>query len=98
MPRLEASIEDNCCKIAKDKYNLSNIKVVVPGEKGWPDRLFWARTTEIIMFFVEFKRKGETSSKLQREIHKQIRESGIDVYVLDNEEDFEWTCHCEIHT
>jgi hypothetical protein len=57
------------------------LKLNVLGRRGWPDRMFVYKGK---VFFIEFKRAGETPAKLQQEIHARIRSHNVDVYVVDN--------------
>ena len=98
----EKELEIYCCTWAITNHNLVHVKMEVPGQKGWPDQLFFKGNVrghrKITMFFVEFKDLGEKPDKLQKLIHKIIRASGIRVHVIDNFEDFKDACHVEIHT
>lgn len=93
----EAELEIHCCKLAFSVFNLLSLKQDT--KKGLPDQLFFGtRKNKKIVFFVEFKDLGEKPKKYQTHIHKQIKRSGVNVYVVDNEEDFYKACHAEFHS
>lgn len=51
---------------------------------GIPDRLCLLPGGK--MFFVEMKTTGEKPTKIQRHVHRRLREMGFDVEVLDTTE------------
>ena len=74
MPRLEKDIEDECAEYSEG-HGVAALKINVPGQKGWPDRLFFGMSptsTDFIIFFVEFKRPGELPTRLQLAKHRNI--------------------------
>lgn len=52
------------------------------GTVGWPDRICFLPDGKI--GFVEVKRPGEVPRPIQTYRHRQLRELGTKVYVLDN--------------
>lgn len=80
---LEKNLELKCCKYAKAKGYLT-YKFVSPANKGVPDRIFMLRGK---VFFVEFKSEKGKLSKLQEYQIARIKEH-VDVYVINNFEDF----------
>lgn len=91
----EADLENECCQIAFEEYGYLNLKQL--SDKGVPDRLFFS---EGRCFFVEFKLPGASPTKYQQHIHDQLMNAGMEVYVIDNEEDFREACdnECGVHT
>lgn len=61
-----------------------SLKWVSPGWDGAPDRICLLRDGKIS--FVEVKRKGEKPRPLQVLRHKQLRDLGFKVFVLDDPE------------
>jgi hypothetical protein len=59
------------------------IRINVVGRKGWPDYGYLYRGR---ICFIEFKKPGEKPEPLQLYVHKQLRESGAEVFVVDNED------------
>ena len=98
MSRLEKSIEEECCRIAWQKYGLLSLKQDT--SKGLPDRLFFNRKKKkTTAFFVEFKRVGQSSKKYQVYVQSKLRESGVSVYKdIDNEENFCEICETELRS
>lgn len=84
---LEAKLEDRCVAKIEARGGLA-LKLSIPGVRGFPDRtcLFPGRR----LFFLEFKRlkTGRLSSQQVR-WHTLLWERGFDVYVLDNDDDFD---------
>jgi Holliday junction resolvase len=68
------------------KAGIVCMKFVSPGHAGVPDRivLHEGRTT-----FIEVKAPGMKPTKLQENCHKNLREAGFEVVVLDNPDDIE---------
>lgn len=60
------------------------VKFTSPGFDGVPDRL--ALLPDGKMAFVEVKAPGEKPRPLQLARHRQLRQLGFKVYVLDDEE------------
>lgn len=65
---------------AKD-IKLSYLKLTIPGNRGYPDRLVLAEGARAI--FIEFKRPGEVPRKLQVYTHDWLRQLGFEVQVHD---------------
>ena len=59
------------------------LKFVSPNFNGMPDRLILIAKGK--MAFVEVKSKGKKPRRLQLICHRQLRELGFQVYVLDEE-------------
>ena len=56
-------------------------KFVVPGDRGWPDRLIITKSG--IMFFVETKSPaGGVCSLLQKKIHMILRSLHVNIYTI----------------
>ena len=64
---------------------LSYLKLTIPGNRGYPDRLILAEGGKII--FLELKRAGELPRKLQVYTHDWLRSLGFPVLVCDNVEE-----------
>ena len=73
-------------KLAKAVRQLGGMcpKLVCPGFDGMPDRLVLLPGGSIA--FVEVKAPGRKPRPLQEKRHKQLRELGFPVYVLDDPE------------
>lgn len=82
-PVLEKNIEKEGCEYAA-KRGWYEAKLVSPNKRGWPDR-FYARRGRIVL--VEWKRPGEPATTQQLKRHRELREAGVEVCVLDNLED-----------
>lgn len=80
----EKRIEKALIKEVKARGGLA-LKFVSPGFDGVPDRLILLALGHIA--FVEVKAPNKKPRKLQQLRHKQIKELGFKVYVLDNEKD-----------
>lgn len=59
-------------------------KFVSPGRKAVPDDIFTKKPRRII--FIEFKDDGEPATRLQLHVHKELREQGFEVFVVDYRE------------
>lgn len=74
----ETQIEKHVCAYAEEKGMLV-AKVNVPGQRGWPDRLFECSYGH--HFYIEFKKpKNGVVSTHQTNIAKKLREKGVMVY------------------
>jgi len=82
---LESTLERRCCLLAK-KAGWLAIKWAAPGQWGVPDRLL-IRAGRVIA--VEFKAPGKVPTKLQEHRHAQLQAAGLDVFVIDNVDDFQ---------
>lgn len=79
----EKEIEREACKFAK-RHGWWVAKFVSPGLRGVPDRIY-IRDGNVI--FVEYKRPGEVPDEQQKLRHKELREHGVSVFVVDNLKD-----------
>lgn len=80
---LESAIEHRVCDYAKSLRVLS-YKFTSPARRSVPDRLFIVPGGR--MFFIEFKRKGQSPTAAQAVEIARIRNQGGAVYVVDNVE------------
>lgn len=80
---LEKDIEKRVCDYAKS-LNMLVYKFTSPSRSHVPDRLFI--TPEGVVFFIEFKRKGQKPTKAQEVEIEKIRNTTIRVFVIDNVE------------
>ena len=60
-------------------------KVKWVGRDGAPDRLYFRKGDR--PFFIEYKDEGEPVKPHQAREHKELREQGVEVFVVDNVED-----------
>ena len=79
----EKMIEQKLVNATKNNGGLAP-KFVSPGFDGMPDRLVLLPGGRIA--FVEVKAPGRKPRPLQEKRHKQLRELGFPVYVLDDPE------------
>lgn len=56
------------------------VKIQSTSKKGFPDR-FYARKGRILL--VEYKAPGEEPTTQQKKRHKELREQGVEVFVID---------------
>ena len=77
----EREIEQKFTQAVKKRGGLA-LKFMSPGYDGMPDRL--ALLPDGKMGFVEVKAPGKVPRLLQRQRHRQLRELGFQVYVLDD--------------
>lgn len=54
-------------------------KIIQTGRGGFPDR-FYARKSRVVL--IEFKRPGGRVGKQQLLRHQELREAGVEVYVV----------------
>ena len=80
---LESAIEKKI-KSHVESYGGRCLKFTSPGMRGVPDRICLFPGQKII--FVEVKAPGETPEPLQIKRHKELRELGFTVLVIDSEE------------
>ena len=78
---LEKKIEQKLVKAVKKEGGLC-LKFVSPGMDGMPDRLILMPGGR--MAFVELKAPGKKPRLLQLRRHKQLRQLGFLVFVLDS--------------
>lgn len=80
----EGYIEKKCRDIAKKNgYEVRKIKFIQCN--GCPDRFFFKKGR---FFFVEFKNENGKLSELQKKQIQLLTDAGIEVFVIDNIEDF----------
>jgi len=80
MRLLEAQIEKSIVRYAEGNGWLVR-KIIYPGRKGCPDRMF---IKDGRVLFVEFKRPGEKPRGTQKNEHARFRNHGVEVYVIDD--------------
>ena len=56
-------------------------KIMRTGRKGFPDH-FFARSGRVLL--IEFKRPGELPNRQQLKRHRELREHGVEVFIVDN--------------
>lgn len=77
----ESRLENRLVKAVRREGGLA-LKFVSPGFDGMPDRLILIAIGH--MAFVEVKARGRKPRKLQSVRHRQLREMGFRVFVLDS--------------
>lgn len=80
---LEKDIEKRVCDYAKSLKMLV-YKFTSPSRRSVPDRMFI--TEKGVVFFIEFKRKGQKPTKAQEVEIEKIGETGVGVFVVDDVE------------
>ena len=80
----ESTIEISCSRWAKNNGWLG-FKFSSPQQRGVPDRLYIKSGLTV---YVEFKAFGKNATKYQLHTIKKMREHGVNVYIIDNLEDF----------
>lgn len=78
---LEKDIEAAVVKYAKSLQMLV-YKFTSPSRRSVPDRMFI--TKDGVVFFIEFKRKGQKPTASQEVESEKIRAQGVQVNVVDN--------------
>lgn len=79
---IEAAVASRLNQWARAKgIKLSYLKLTIPGNRGYPDRLILAEGGRAL--FVEFKRPGEVPRKLQVYTHDWLRQLGFEVQTHD---------------
>lgn len=76
----EVDIEDRFCRFAK-RNKCNALKLVMLRKKGFPDRTVLCPKGRI--FFIEFKKKGESQSAPQKAVQKILEGLGFEYYVCD---------------
>jgi len=76
MSSKEAYVEDQFCAWVESIQDWAAIKI---RRRGWPDRLIIGPGPTV--FFIEFKRVGGKTKKLQDFIHIWLQKIGLPVYV-----------------
>lgn len=84
MPELESAIEKDCVEWAEDR-GWFEFKIMRANKKGIPDR-FFANDGRVV--FVEFKRLGKIARVQQARRIRELKEHGVEAYVIDNREAF----------
>jgi hypothetical protein len=80
---LERDIEKSVCSYAKS-LGMLVYKFTSPSRRSVPDRMFITKTG--VVFFIEFKRKGEKPTAAQEVEIGKIRKTEIQVFVIDDVE------------
>ena len=78
---LERDIEKRVCDYAKSKAILC-YKFTSPSKRSVPDRIFI--TPAGVVWFIEFKRKGQKPTPSQAVEIEKIRSKGVSVFVVDD--------------
>lgn len=78
---LEKDIEKDVCKYARSVRMLV-YKFTSPACCSVPDRMFITKSG--VVFFIEFKRKGQKPSPAQNVEIAKIRAQGVKCFVVDN--------------
>lgn len=60
-------------------------KIMRTGRRGFPDRFLARKKNGVVL--VEAKRSGEDARRQQLKRHKELRDHGVVVYVIDNMDD-----------
>lgn len=81
---LEKDIERKVCEHAR-VHGILAYKFNSEGRRSVPDRMFITEHGHI--FFIEFKRKGKKPTEAQQREINRIRDTGVNVYVVDNIDD-----------
>ena len=82
MKTTENPIEQSAVKEVWEQLGIKGSKLVVKGETGYPDRIFWLPNGK--PFLVEYKRPGEDPRPKQEHIHNELKQLGYDVEVHDD--------------
>lgn len=88
VPVLERSIQTPVIAYARKKLGLRCDKLSAGSlyqASGLPDYIIWLRGGRPIL--IEFKRPGGKPTPLQLTTHKQLKELGYEVYVIDSVEE-----------
>lgn len=80
---LEKDIERRVCDYAKS-LGVLVYKFTSPSRRSVPDRMFITKAG--VVFFIEFKRKGEKPTKAQEVEIEKIRATSVSVFVCDTVE------------
>jgi hypothetical protein len=78
---LESKLERAAVRYAT-RAGAESLKLNVRGRRGWPDRAFFFWPRRLVL--VEFKRKGEEPTKIQKLIHRRLARLGWKVSVFDD--------------
>jgi uncharacterized protein YyaL (SSP411 family) len=85
MGQRENPIENKVRRDAFTKLGVDSVKMKLPSQSGWPDRMFLIPGGKPLM--IEFKRPNKEPRKLQVEIMERLRKLGYVVEWHDNAED-----------
>lgn len=80
---LESKVEGESMRYA-ERRGWWQAKFVSPNQRGVPDRIL-IRAGRVI--FIEFKRHGEEPTRQQLKRHREMREHGAEVFVIDTLEE-----------
>lgn len=78
---LEKDIEKRVCDYAKS-LDMLCYKFTSPSRRSVPDRMFITKAG--VVFFIEFKRKGQKPTASQEVEIAKIRSQGVKCFVVDN--------------
>lgn len=78
---LEKDIEKRVCDYAKSLGMLC-YKFTSPSRRSVPDRMFITKTG--VVFFIEFKRRGEKPTPSQEVEIAKIEKQGVKVFIVDD--------------
>jgi hypothetical protein len=78
---LEKQIEKRVCDHAKELGYLV-YKFTSPQRMAVPDRMFI--NPHGMVFFIEFKRSGESPTPAQAREHERLQAQGVNVFVIDD--------------
>ena len=80
----ESQIERSVCRDLLRDYGVRSVKLTVPTENGWPDRMILIPGGK--PFFIEFKAPGEKPRLKQIHVHETLAKLGYDVETHDTYE------------
>ena len=89
---LERELEDDCDNLALRWGWIP--KKLDKNDRSWPDKMYLGPGASI--FFVEFKRRGETARRQQVERLLALRKLSFPVYLIDQYCDFEVVFHAHL--
>lgn len=78
----ESEIEKRVVDLAWDHLGILGTKLVMSGNTGYPDRIFWIPGGKTLL--IEFKSPGEKPTPKQKHVHETLRSLGYKVEVHDN--------------
>lgn len=85
MPTPEGLIEQEACALILKELGIIGAKLTVPGDTGYPDRIFWLPGGRPLL--IEFKQPGEAPEPKQEYHIRRLRALGYLVEVHDNATD-----------
>ena len=68
-----------------DARGILRVTLNLMGNRGWPDNVYWINGGKPLL--IEYKAPGEEPRKLQKYVHKRLRELHYEVEVHDNPAD-----------